>query len=225
MRTGGAIVRHRVLNKSEAPGWRPTSSGFWCIRGHSRRPNAAWESSASCKRPIPKYSLIPLPTRSAGPERELPLVNAMRQLESSNLDRRVCERLEPGQGRASSLDRAMVLLNDVVEILTGAHLHVAPLRVLPSQQPQRSMTRNMTVQPHLARPSRQIRRKRLTKERLRRSNTTVTAKQKIDRLSLFIHSPIQVVPFSSNGDVCLVDLPGGADASSCGIGQHAERTP
>ena len=45
------------------------------------------------------------------------------------------------------------------------------------------MTRDMTVQRHLARPSIEIRGERLAKERLPRRNPTVTAKEKVDRLS------------------------------------------
>jgi hypothetical protein len=62
-----------------------------------------------------------LPRRTTAPtaatERELPLANAMGKLDAGDRDGRVRKRLEPGQRRAASLYGAMVLLDEVVEIL------------------------------------------------------------------------------------------------------------
>jgi hypothetical protein len=63
----------------------------------------------------------------------------MRQLDASDCDGRVLERLEPGHRFAASLDRAMVLLNEVIQILVRPHFNIAPARVLTSQQPQRGV--------------------------------------------------------------------------------------
>jgi hypothetical protein len=49
-------------------------------------------------------------------------------------------------------DRAMIQLDDIVEVATASHHHVLPLRVLPSQTPQRSMTRHVAIERYLARP-------------------------------------------------------------------------
>src|ERR1700732_2069966 len=54
------------------------------------------------------------------------------------------------------------------------------------------MTRHMAVQRHLARPAIEIRGERLTKERLCRRNSAVTAKEKVDRLSLLVDGSIEV---------------------------------
>src|SRR6266851_6942912 len=75
------------------------------------------------------------------------------------------------------------------------------------------MTRHVAVQRHLARPSIEIRGERLAKERLCRRNAAVTAKKKVDRLSLLVDRSIQVVPFASNANVRLVGAPGSTDGS------------
>lgn len=51
----------------------------------------------------------------------------MRQLDSGNRDSSVCERLETLHPRTAALDRAVILLNDIVEGLAGPHLSVFPL--------------------------------------------------------------------------------------------------
>ncbi len=56
----------------------------------------------------------------------------MCQLDSGNRDRSVGERLESVHRRSAALDRAVILLNDIVEVLAGPCLHVLPLRILPS---------------------------------------------------------------------------------------------
>ena len=56
---------------------------------------------------------------TAAAKRELPLANSMRQFDASNFDGRVRERFEPSHRRTASLDRPMILLNDVVEMLGG----------------------------------------------------------------------------------------------------------
>jgi len=75
------------------------------------------------------------------------------------------------------------------------------------------MTRHMTVQRHLARPSIEIRSERLAKERLCRGNAAVTAKEKVDRLSLLVDRSIEVTPLALNGNVRLVSAPGSTDGS------------
>src|ERR1700690_36225 len=107
----------------------------------------------------------------------------------------------------------MVLFNNIIEVLAGADFDVSPPRILPSKQPLGSMTRHIAVQRHLARPSIEIRGERLAKERLCRGNATVTAKQKVDRLSLLVDRSIEVMPLASNGNVRLVSAPGSTDGS------------
>jgi hypothetical protein len=75
----------------------------------------------------------------------------------------------------------------------------------------------MAIQGHLARPSRRIRRQRLSEERLRRGYTAIPTQQKIDAFALLIHSSIQTVPFAANGNVRLVYPPRRADATSMPI--------
>src|SRR5665213_3486004 len=70
----------------------------------------------------------------------------------------------------------------------------------------------MAIQGYLARPSRRIRRQRLSEERLRGGYATIPTQQKIDAFALLIHGSIQVVPFAADGNVRLVYPPGRADA-------------
>src|ERR1039457_3586279 len=78
---------------------------------------------------------LPRPTAAptAAAKRELPLANAMGQLDASDRDGRVRERLEPSHRRTASLDRPMILLDDVVQILAGPHLDVPPARMVSAQ--------------------------------------------------------------------------------------------
>jgi hypothetical protein len=48
----------------------------------------------------------------------------------------------------------------------------------------------MTIQSHLARPSRRIRRQRLSEERLCRGYSTIPTQQKIDAFALFVDRTI-----------------------------------
>ena len=61
-------------------------------------------------------------------------MNAVRQLDSGNGYGRIAERLKAGHGGTSPFDRAMVLLNNIVEVLAGSYFDVPPLRIFPSKQ-------------------------------------------------------------------------------------------
>src|SRR5258706_2906419 len=80
------------------------------------------------------------------PEREPLLLDSMSQFDPRDRDRRIGEGLESSHRRTASLDGSMVLLNDIVEVLAAAHLHILPLRILPPQEPERAVTRHMAVQ-------------------------------------------------------------------------------
>jgi hypothetical protein len=125
-------------------------------------------------------------------------MNAVRQLDSGNGHGRIAERLKAGHGGTSPFDRAMVLLNNIVEVLSSPYLDVPPLRIFPSKQSQGSMTWHVAIERHLARPSIEIRDERLAKERLCRRDAAVTAQEKVDRLSLLVDRSIEVVPFAPN---------------------------
>src|SRR5450631_4451573 len=102
-----------------------------------------------CHRPF--VFARPAATSTTSSKRELPLTNSVRKLDASDRDGRVRERLEPGHRCAASLDRAVVLLNEVVEVLVRPHLNVPPTRMLASQQPQRTMARHVSVERYFAR--------------------------------------------------------------------------
>jgi hypothetical protein len=56
----------------------------------------------------------------------------MRELDSGNGDGRIAERLETGHRGAAPFDRAMVLLNYIVEVPAAPDLDIQPLRIFPS---------------------------------------------------------------------------------------------
>jgi hypothetical protein len=76
----------------------------------------------------------------------------MRQLDARKRYCCIVERFEAQHGSAAAFDRAMILLNDVVEVGTLPDENILPLRILPAQQPQRLMTRGVPVERDLARP-------------------------------------------------------------------------
>src|ERR1019366_8670404 len=129
---------------------------------------------------------LPRPTTAstATSKRELSLANAMCQLNSGNGDGRIRERFEPSHRRTAPLDRPMILLDDVVQILAAPHLDVPPARMLSAQQPQCAPTRHMTVESHFAWDAWSVRRERLAKECLCGRNSTVAAEQEIDGLAM-----------------------------------------
>ena len=56
----------------------------------------------------------------------------MRQLDSGNGNGGIVERLETGHRGTAAFDRAMVLLNYIVEVLAAPDLDVQPPRIFPS---------------------------------------------------------------------------------------------
>jgi len=148
-----------------------------------------------CRRPF----VLPRPAAAstATSKRELSLANAMCQLNSGNGDGRIRERFEPSHRCATPLDRAVVLLDQVVEVLVRAHLDVPPARVFTSQQPQCAPTRHMTVESHFAWDAWSVRRERLAKECLCGRNSTIAAEQEIDGLAMLVDRAVKVVPVVS----------------------------
>src|SRR5450755_1438625 len=152
-----------------------------------------------CHRPF----VLPGPATAstATSKRELSLANAMCQLNSGNGDGRIRERLEPSHRRTASLDRPMILLDDVVQIFAGPHFDVTPARMLSAQQPQCAPTRHMTVESHFAWDACSVRRERLAKECLCGRNSTVAAAQEIDGLALLVDRSIEIVPLGFDRNV------------------------
>jgi hypothetical protein len=125
---------------------------LWCIWGFPAR-------ERYCRSPrISREGHGPLPLEGpiaesaiGSTQHELPLANAMGEFDAGDRDGGVRERFEAGHRCTSALDRAMVLLDDVVQIAARSNLHVAPARVLASKQPQRAATRDVTVKRDLTR--------------------------------------------------------------------------
>ena len=151
--------------------------------------------------------------RPAAAKRNLFLANAVRQLDTGDGDGRVLEGLEPRHRCAAPLDRPMVLLNNVIQVLAGSHLDVALARMLFAQEPQRAPTGHVAIMRHFARYARGRRFERLAKEGFRGGNFTVATQQKVDCLAMLVHGPIQIMPLRFDRDVSLIDPPRGVDGS------------
>ena len=131
-----------------------------------------------------------------GGTRKPSLVNPVRQLDASERYRCISERLEARHGRAAAFDRAMILLNDVVQVGAVPHENILPLRILPAQKPQRLMTRRVPVERNLARPARQAGGQCLAEECLCRRNASIGSEQKVDGLAPLVDGTVEVVPLS-----------------------------
>src|SRR5271156_3574193 len=136
-------------------------------------------------------------------------MDTMGKLNARDRDSGIRKRLESSHRRAASLDRPMILLDDVVQVLAASRLDVSPAQVLPAQQPQRSMARYVSIERDLARHAGRFCRTSLAEERLSRCDAAVGAKQKIDCLAVLVDGAVQVMPLALDRDVSLIDSPGG----------------
>jgi hypothetical protein len=91
--------------------------------------------------------------RTSRAERELARANAMGKLHARERNGGGAKGLHGQHRRTSSLDRAMVLLDDVVEIPATADLDGLPLAILLTQHAQRPVTGCVAVEIELSRPS------------------------------------------------------------------------
>src|SRR5882672_1410455 len=130
----------------------------------------------------------------------------MRQFHSGKRDRSIRERLEASHGRTPSLDRTVVLFDDVVEVLAGSSFHFAPDWMLSPQSPQRASARHMAIDGDLPR-STWVRSERLAGERLRRGDAALRSQQEVDRLALLVDGAVQIVPAASNWNVGFIHTP------------------
>jgi len=92
----------------------------------------------------------------------------MGELKASERDRRRRKRLEPEHRRAASLDRAVILLHDVIEIPASPHVYGVPARILLAEQPQTAVGSGVPIEIDLLWPSGPHYLDRLAKELLRR---------------------------------------------------------
>ena len=78
----------------------------------------------------------------------------MGKLDAGQSNGRTPKRLEASHRGATALDRAMILLNQIVEVLATPHLNELPLRILPPQKPKGRVTLLVAIERYLARPTR-----------------------------------------------------------------------
>jgi hypothetical protein len=78
----------------------------------------------------------------------------MGKLDAGQRNRCTPKGLEASHGSASTFNRSMILLDEIIEVLATPHPNVFPLRILPPQQPKGQVTLLETIERYLARPPR-----------------------------------------------------------------------
>src|SRR5580692_7760484 len=106
---------------------------FWCTRGRTLpcgRSGARLVDHRCTSARVPCVLERGKLLRTARAERELAFANTMRELHARERSGGCAKGLHGQHWRASSLDRAMVLLDDVVKISAAADLNGLPVRIL-----------------------------------------------------------------------------------------------
>ncbi len=142
---------------------------------------------------------------------ELTLANSMHEFQPSQSDARCPIGLEAQHGAASALDRPMILLYDIVQVLALAYQDVFPPMILSTKSAQTQMTGFVSIQRNLPRPSWCAERKRLAKKGHGRCDTAPRLEQGVHCLALLINGTIQVAHLGPGANVGLVDAPGRTD--------------
>ena len=137
---------------------------------------------------------------------ELSLADAMHQFDTGDRNRRGREALE-AQHRGNSLFHApMVLLDQIVQVLRRPELRLGGQQAIGFQLTHRTVRRGIAVQSD--RPgSIVLAFDRLPKKRLGGRDIALGAQPEVNRPPRPIHGTIEIAPFASNFDVCLVHPP------------------
>jgi hypothetical protein len=137
---------------------------------------------------------------------ELSLADAMHQFDTGDRNRRGREALE-AQHRGDSLFHApMVLLDQIVQVLRRPQLRLGGQQAIGFQLTHRAVRRGIAVQSD--RPgSIVLAYDRLPKKRLGGRDIARGAQPEVNRPPRPIHGTIEIAPFASNFDVCLVHPP------------------
>jgi hypothetical protein len=122
---------------------------------------------------------------------ELVFPDLVSQFDAGDGDRCCRDGLEAVHGQASSLDGSVILLDDVVQILAGSNLDVAPKEGFTTQQPERPSARDMPIERDFAGTATVVGCHGFSEEGLGSSDTPVWPEQEVDRPPLLVHGPIQ----------------------------------
>ena len=123
---------------------------------------------------------------------ELTLANSVHEFQTSQSDGRRPIGLETQHGAATPLDRPMILLYDIVQVLAPAYQDVFPPMILSTKSAQTQMTGFVSIQCNFPRPSWCAERKRLAKKRRGRCDAAPRLEQGVHCLALLINCTIQV---------------------------------
>src|SRR5262249_26270370 len=99
---------------------------------------------------------------------------------------------------APSLDRAVILFDQVVQVPVRADRDAPPHRILAPQEPECPVARLVAVERDLARSATVIRLQRFSEERLSRRYPAVAPQEKVDRWPLLVDGAVQVAPLPSD---------------------------
>ena len=109
------------------------------------------------------------------------------------------ERLESQHGRAAAFDRAMILLNDVVQVGAVPDRERTSTSDSPGAEAAALVARRVPVERDFARPPRQGGRQCLAEECLCRRNASIGSEQKVDGLAPLVDGAVEVVPLRRIG--------------------------
>ena len=140
---------------------------------------------------------------------ELPFVNAAEQFDAGNRSSGGSEGFEAEHRPGSRLDPAMVLLDDIIQILGGAQLRALGQQSILTHLANCSMGRRIAVEGDRIWPSSLVPH-RLLEEGLGCGYIACRAEPEVDRLPGPVHSSIKVAPAASDLDIGLIDTPGAA---------------
>jgi hypothetical protein len=143
------------------------------------------------------------------PESELALSDPMHEFDAGNRRRGSSKVLEAEHRSEPQLDRSVILLDQIVDVLGRPDLALISLGMFAESLLGRAMRSLIAVECDLMRQS-ALASESAPEERLGGGDVSFGAQQEIDGLSLFVDGAVEIGPAASDFDVGFVDAPGPA---------------
>src|SRR5437763_4012085 len=160
-------------------------------------------SSGKCSIPEFRRSPFPMPELAC---LELALLNLLRQLDSTNSDRRVVESFESEHWPNPLFHPTVILFDEIVQVLARSHSHSARKFAGLLHFSHCAMRRRIAVQRDLGGCAPVDH--RIAEKGLGSVHIAASAQEEIHCMSGLVHGPIQVHPPAPNLYICLVHPPG-----------------
>src|SRR6516165_5423669 len=170
------------------------------------------ESSGKRRVPQFRHRRFPFPELAC---LELTLLDLLRQLDSANGDCRVVEALEPQHRPNPLFDSAVVLFDEIVQVLARSHFYSTRKFASLLHLPHGAMRCRIGVQRDLGGCALVLH--RIAEKGLGSGHVAISAQEEIDSPAGLIHGPIQVDPTAPNLYMGLVHPPGSANRMSIAV--------